>query len=56
MQNKTITQLAQGLRAKEFSSVELTQHFLNRIEKHADLNAYITVTAEQAFKAETLSY
>ena len=51
MQNKTITQLAQGLRAKEFSSVELTQHFLNRIEKHADLNAYITVTAEQALKA-----
>ena len=51
MQNKTITQLAQGLRAKEFSSVELTQHFLNRIEKHADLNAYITVTAEQALQA-----
>ena len=55
MQNKTITQLAQGLRAKEFSSVELTQHFLNRIEKHADLNAYITVTAEQALKAAQLA-
>ena len=55
MQNKTITQLAQGLRAKEFSSVELTQHFLNRIEKHADLNAYITVTAEQALQAAQLA-
>ncbi len=55
MQNKTITQLAQGLRAKEFSSVELTQHFLNRIEKHADLNAYITVTAEQALQAAKLA-
>ena len=55
MQNKTITQLAQGLRAKEFSSVELAQHFLNRIEKHADLNAYITVTAEQALKAAQLA-
>ena len=55
MQNKTITQLAQGLRAKEFSSVELTQHYLNRIEKHADLNAYITVTAEQALKAAQLA-
>ena len=55
MQNKTITQLAQGLRAKEFSSVELTQHFLNRIEKHADLNAYITVTPEQALQAAKLA-
>ena len=55
MQNKTITQLAQGLRAKEFSSVELTQHFLNRIEKHADLNAYITVTAEKALQAAQLA-
>ncbi len=51
MQNKTITQLAQGLRAKEFSSVELTQYFLNRIEKYTDLNAYITVTANQALQA-----
>jgi aspartyl-tRNA(Asn)/glutamyl-tRNA(Gln) amidotransferase subunit A len=55
MQNKTITQLAQGLRAKAFSSVELTQHFLNRIEKHTDLNAYITVTADQALQAAQLA-
>jgi aspartyl-tRNA(Asn)/glutamyl-tRNA(Gln) amidotransferase subunit A len=32
MHNKTISELAKGLRAKEFSSVELTQHFLNRIQ------------------------
>lgn len=50
MHNKTITQLAQALRAGEFSSVELTQHFLNRIESHSDLNAYVTVTAEQALQ------
>jgi aspartyl-tRNA(Asn)/glutamyl-tRNA(Gln) amidotransferase subunit A len=50
MHNKTITQLAQALRAGEFSSVELTQHFLNRIEQHSDLNAYITVTPEQALQ------
>lgn len=55
MQNKTITQLAQGLRAKEFSSVELTQHYLNRIAAHSDLNAYITVTAEQALQAAQLA-
>ncbi|MFZ2726457.1 MAG: Asp-tRNA(Asn)/Glu-tRNA(Gln) amidotransferase subunit GatA [Methylococcaceae bacterium] len=50
MHNKTITQLAQALRAGEFSSVELTQHFLNRIESHSDLNAYITITPELALQ------
>ena len=55
MHNKTITELAQGLRAKEFSSVELTQHFLNRVNKHADLNAFITVTADLALQAAQLA-
>ena len=48
MHSKSIRQLAQGLRAKEFSSVELTQHFLQRIKQHQNLNAYITVTEELA--------
>ncbi|GAB6141662.1 Asp-tRNA(Asn)/Glu-tRNA(Gln) amidotransferase subunit GatA [Methylosoma difficile] len=51
MHNKTISQLAQGLRNREFSSVELTQAFLTRIKQHQDLNAYITVTEEQALQA-----
>ena len=44
MHTKTLIELAQGLRSKEFSSVELTQTFLDRIQKHQHLNAYITVT------------
>ena len=46
---KTIAQLAQGLRDKEFSSVEITQHYLDRI-KQSDLNAFITVTDELAMQ------
>ena len=49
MHNKTLAELAAGLKAREFSSVELTQAFLARIAKHdAALNSFITVTAEQA--------
>ena len=33
MHSKTIAQLAQGLRDKTFSSEELTQAYLERIEK-----------------------
>ena len=44
---QTIAQLAQGLKDKEFSSVELTQHYLKRIQQ-SDLNAFITVTDELA--------
>jgi len=46
---KTITQLSQGLSSGEFSSVELTQHYLDRINA-SDLNAFITVTDELAMK------
>lgn len=49
MHNKTITQLAAGLRAGEFSSQELTRHYLDRIKQHQDLNCFITVTEQQAF-------
>lgn len=49
MLEKSIKELAQGLRNKEFSSVELTQAYLDRIEKlDKKLNSYITVSAEQA--------
>lgn len=47
--NKTIAQLSQGLKAGDFSSVELTQHYLNRINTSA-LNAFITVTNELAME------
>ncbi len=49
MHNKTIFELAQGLRDKAFSSVELTQYYLDRIQQFdGDLNSFITVTPELA--------
>jgi aspartyl-tRNA(Asn)/glutamyl-tRNA(Gln) amidotransferase subunit A len=45
----TIANLSRQLRTKELSPVELTTFFLERIEKlNPKLNAYVTVTAEQA--------
>ena len=42
----TLTDLAAGLRAKDFSSVELTRNFLDRIERlDVHYNSFITVTA-----------
>ena len=52
MHNKSITELATSLRNKEFSSVELTQHYFDRIKKYEpQLNSLITITVEQAYSA-----
>ncbi|MGP9685229.1 Asp-tRNA(Asn)/Glu-tRNA(Gln) amidotransferase subunit GatA [Halomonas sp. AOP25-F1-15] len=49
MYEKTLTQLAVALKKGEFSSRELTTHYLQRIEKaDSKLNSFISVTAEQA--------
>lgn len=49
MHTKTIAQLAAGLKAGEFSSVELTEHYINRIKKFdPGLNSFVTVTDERA--------
>jgi len=49
MLNKTIKELATSLRNKEFSSLELTKFFLERIKKHdPKLNSFITITEEHA--------
>lgn len=49
MHNKSISELSQGLVSGEFSSEELTKHYLERIERFdASLNAFVTVTADQA--------
>jgi aspartyl-tRNA(Asn)/glutamyl-tRNA(Gln) amidotransferase subunit A len=49
---QTLTQLAQGLEQGDFTSVELTQALLGRIEAHdGELNALLTVTVEQALAA-----
>jgi aspartyl-tRNA(Asn)/glutamyl-tRNA(Gln) amidotransferase subunit A len=45
----TVAEIGRGLRAGEYSSVEITRHFLGRID-HANpsLNAFVTVTPERA--------
>jgi aspartyl-tRNA(Asn)/glutamyl-tRNA(Gln) amidotransferase subunit A len=55
MHNKSIAELAKSLRSGEFSSVELTQVFLDRIKQHSSLNAYITVTEELALQDAKLA-
>ena len=49
MHEKTLTELSDALAAKQISARELTEHYLGRIEQlDSDLNAFVTVTAEQA--------
>ena len=51
MHGKTIAELSAGLERGDFSSVELTRHFLGRIERHGgELNALISVTPELALE------
>ncbi len=52
---KSIAAHAQSLRRGEYSCVELTRHFLERMERAADLNAFITVTAERALQQAQLA-
>src|SRR5262245_2122313 len=48
----TLAQLSAGLGKRQFSSVDVTRHFLVRIERlNPSLNAVITVSAEQALAA-----
>jgi aspartyl-tRNA(Asn)/glutamyl-tRNA(Gln) amidotransferase subunit A len=45
----TVAEIGRGLRAGEYSSVEITRHFLERIDRaNASLNAFVTVTPERA--------
>jgi aspartyl-tRNA(Asn)/glutamyl-tRNA(Gln) amidotransferase subunit A len=49
MHSLTVSELAAGLRARRFSSLDLTLHYLGRIERLApELNAFVTVTADKA--------
>jgi aspartyl-tRNA(Asn)/glutamyl-tRNA(Gln) amidotransferase subunit A len=50
--SRTVAELAAALRAKEFSSVELTKLYLDRIEaSQSALNAFISVTRDSALAA-----
>ncbi len=48
MYELSVSQLVDGLRNGEFSSVELTQCFVDRMQKYSDLNAFITELGERA--------
>ncbi len=51
MHTLTVSELAAGLRARKFSSLDLTLHFLGRIERLGpELNAFVTVTADRALE------
>ncbi|MCB1734087.1 MAG: Asp-tRNA(Asn)/Glu-tRNA(Gln) amidotransferase subunit GatA [Gammaproteobacteria bacterium] len=51
LHEKTLAELAAGLRAREYRSEELTRHFLDRIAAHdGTLNSFITVTPERALE------
>jgi aspartyl-tRNA(Asn)/glutamyl-tRNA(Gln) amidotransferase subunit A len=52
MHNKTLVELSKALHKGEYSSVELTHHFLDRIKKYdVNINSFITVTDDEALKA-----
>jgi len=49
---KTLSELSAMLESGDVTSVQLTEHFLQRIKDHdGQLNSFITVTPEQALKA-----
>ena len=49
MHTLTLAEISAGIQNRRFSSVEVTRHFLGRIERlNPALNAFITVTADQA--------
>ncbi|RKZ38586.1 MAG: Asp-tRNA(Asn)/Glu-tRNA(Gln) amidotransferase GatCAB subunit A [Gammaproteobacteria bacterium] len=49
MHNKTLSELSQALHLREFSSVELTHYFLDRIKRlDTHFNSFITITPDIA--------
>ncbi|MDX3658782.1 amidase [Streptomyces sp. ID05-26A] len=48
----TAAQQLSALRAKEISSRELTEHYLARIERHADLGAFVTLNEKALEEAD----
>ncbi|MCW8194395.1 Asp-tRNA(Asn)/Glu-tRNA(Gln) amidotransferase subunit GatA [Proteobacteria bacterium 005FR1] len=51
MHKLSLAELAKGLRDKSYSSVELTEHYLDRIKRlDGNYNSFITVTEERALE------
>ncbi|MDR2107375.1 MAG: Asp-tRNA(Asn)/Glu-tRNA(Gln) amidotransferase subunit GatA [Holosporaceae bacterium] len=51
MYNLSLYEIRKGLLRGDFSSVELTECFLERMERFSDLNAFITVCGDHALKS-----
>lgn len=51
----SLTALRDMLRRREISSTEVTQHCLDRIAKHSDLNAFVTVDESGAMTAAAVA-
>ena len=49
-ENLNILSAKEGLKKKDFSSEELTNYFIDKIEKNSELNCYITNTFDLAIK------
>lgn len=50
MEQLSLAQLATALQKKEFSSVELTQHFIRKANAHQNLNAFISIDEDYALQ------
>ena len=55
MEELSVQQLAHGLAHRQFSSVELTRHFLARMQAHRHLNAFVTEMGERAVRQARLA-
>ena len=52
MKDLSLNELKQGLKNKDFSSVELTQYYLNQIKDlNSQINAFITIDEEASFES-----
>lgn len=47
---KTISEVRKSLKSGEYTCKEITRSYLDKIEKHKNLNAYVTVTADKAME------
>lgn len=50
MYKKSLVELSAALKKREISSTELTRTYLDRIERHQDLNAFVTVDRQRALE------
>lgn len=56
MHNKTLAELSKGLASGDFSSSELTKHYIGRIKQlDPTFNSFISVTEEQALAQATVA-